>query len=73
MLEFAIALSLLTAELSNPPFNSQICSFSSNPALHKIDQPTLAERVATVRRMDRNLEFVVNVQVFLVTNCEKSD
>jgi hypothetical protein len=60
-MEAAIALSLLTAELSKPPFNSHICSFSSKPFLQKIDQPTLAEKVASVMKMDVGMS--TNVQV----------
>ncbi len=60
-MEAAIALSLLTAELSKAPFSKYIVSFSSTPVLHLVDQPTLAERVAYVQRMDWGMS--TNVQV----------
>jgi hypothetical protein len=60
-MEVAIALSLLTSELSKPPFNSYICSFSSTPSLQKIDQPTLTKRIESVLEMDWGMS--TNVQV----------
>lgn len=51
-MEVAIALSLLTAAVSKPPFDSFICSFSATPSLHKINQPTLKEKIAFVQEMD---------------------
>ncbi|XP_046652378.1 uncharacterized protein LOC124343193 isoform X2 [Daphnia pulicaria] len=59
-MEVAIALSLLTSELSKPPFNSYICSFSSTPSLQKIDQPTLTKRIESVLEMDWGMS--TNVQ-----------
>ena len=44
-MEVAIALSLLTAQLSKPPFNDVVCTFSSQPELHKIPNGTLLEQV----------------------------
>ena len=42
----------MTAELSKPPFNNVICSFSATPHLHKINQPTLKEKIRIVQAMD---------------------
>ncbi|EFX73537.1 hypothetical protein DAPPUDRAFT_325074 [Daphnia pulex] len=65
-MEADIALSLLTAELSKPPFNSHICSFSSKPFLQKIDQPTLAERVASVMKMHWGMSTIVQAVFDLI-------
>lgn len=51
-MEAAIALSLLTAELSNPPFKNHVCTFSSNPSLKKVNQTTLKEKVSFVMNME---------------------
>lgn len=57
----AIALSLLTAALSKPPFNSVICTFSHSPSLQKIDQATLQEKVSFVQSMEWGMN--TNLQV----------
>ena len=57
----AIALSLLTAALSKPPFDSFICSFSETPSLHLVNQPTLREKVSFVQHMDWGMN--TNMQV----------
>ena len=43
--QVAIALSLLTAEVTKPPFNKIICTFSSTPELHLVKGNTLVEQV----------------------------
>ena len=60
-MQVAIALSLLTAALSKPPFQSYICSFSEKPSLHKIDQPTLKEKVSYLMDMEWGMN--TNMQV----------
>ena len=57
----AIALSLLTAALSKPPFSNFICSFSESPSLHLVNQPTLKEKVSFVQNMDWGMN--TNMQV----------
>ncbi|XP_057368806.1 uncharacterized protein LOC130689883 [Daphnia carinata] len=51
-MEAAIALSLLTAELSNPPFKNHVCTFSSSPSLQIVNQATLKEKVSFVMNME---------------------
>ncbi|KAI9555300.1 hypothetical protein GHT06_017815 [Daphnia sinensis] len=51
-MEAAIALSLLTAELSNPPFKNHVCTFSANPSLQIVNQSTLKEKVSFVMNME---------------------
>lgn len=43
--QVAIALSLLTAEVTKPPFNKIICTFSAVPELHLVKGETLVEKV----------------------------
>lgn len=62
-MEAAIALSLLTAELSNPPFKNHVCTFSSNPSLKKVNQTTLKEKVSFVMNMEWGMN--TNLQVIL--------
>ena len=60
----AIALSLLTAALSKPPFDNFICSFSESPSLHLVNQPTLKEKVSFVRNMDWGMNTNMQVKLF---------
>lgn len=46
-LQVAIALGLLTAEVTAPPFNNLVCTFSSNPELHQIKGDSLVQKVVT--------------------------
>ena len=41
----AVALSLLTAAVAEPPFNQLICTFSAQPQLHPVKGATLADQV----------------------------
>ena len=50
-MEVAIALGLLCAEVTKPPYNKLVCTFSKEPELFKVDQPTLREKVQAMRRM----------------------
>ncbi len=43
--QVAIALSLLTAEVTKPPFNKLICTFSAEPELHLVTGASLVEQV----------------------------
>ena len=40
-----MALSLLVAEASAPPFNNIVCTFGATPKLHQIAGATLVEKV----------------------------
>ena len=44
-LQVAIALGLLTAEVSAPPFNQLVCTFSEKPQLHHIKEGSLVDKV----------------------------
>lgn len=44
-LQVAIALSLLVAEVTAPPFNETVCSFSAQPQLHAIQEGSLVSKV----------------------------
>ena len=44
-LQVAIALSLLVSEVTAPPFNNTVCTFSSTPELHEIAGSSLVEKV----------------------------
>ncbi|KAG0236241.1 hypothetical protein BGW42_003886 [Actinomortierella wolfii] len=55
-LEAAIGLSLLLAELTEPPFNGHVMSFAEQPFLHKLDpNASFASRVMSVVRMSAGL------------------
>lgn len=60
-MEAAIALSLLTAELSKPPFRNHICTFSASPSLQIVNQTTLKEKVSFVMNMEWGMN--TNLQV----------
>ena len=44
-LQVAIALGLLTAEVSAPPFNQLVCTFSEQPQLHLVKDGSLVDKV----------------------------
>ncbi|XP_024541261.1 uncharacterized protein LOC9656280 [Selaginella moellendorffii] len=58
-LEVAIALGLLTAELSDEPWKGRLITFSNEPAFHEITGKTLAEKYQFTARMplDMNTDF----------------
>ncbi|KAF9198269.1 hypothetical protein BGZ49_000944 [Haplosporangium sp. Z 27] len=51
-MEVAISLSLLLAQLSRPPFNRLVLTFSHEPQIHHVKQETLMRQVASMRNMD---------------------
>ncbi|KAG0236208.1 hypothetical protein BGW42_003853 [Actinomortierella wolfii] len=52
-MDVAIALSLLLSELTEPPFNSMILSFSASPVIHTVNQKdSLVDKVESLKRMD---------------------
>ncbi|KAF9904272.1 hypothetical protein EC991_002875 [Linnemannia zychae] len=50
-MEVAIALSLLLAQLSHPPFNRVVLTFSANPTIHTINEGSLIDQVRSLRGM----------------------
>ncbi|KAF9183642.1 hypothetical protein BGZ50_004115 [Haplosporangium sp. Z 11] len=51
-MEVAIALSLLLAQLSRPPFNQLMLTFSEAPQIHRVKEGSLMEKVQSLKRMD---------------------
>lgn len=51
-MEVAIALSLLLAQLSRPPFNRVVLTFSADPAIHIVKEGSLIDQVESLRNMD---------------------
>ncbi|KAF9970202.1 hypothetical protein BGZ73_007182 [Actinomortierella ambigua] len=52
-MDVAIALSLLLSELTEPPFNSMILSFSASPVIHQVNHSeSLVDKVTNLERMD---------------------
>ncbi|KAF9111543.1 hypothetical protein BGX27_004765 [Mortierella sp. AM989] len=51
-MEVAIALSLLLAQLSRPPFNKLILTFSESPQIHRVHEKSLMEQVQSIRNMN---------------------
>lgn len=47
LLQVAIALSLLVAEVTAPPFNETVCTFSAQPQLHAIKEGSLVSKVTS--------------------------
>ena len=45
LLQVAIALSLLVADVTAPPFNETVCTFSAQPQLHAIQEGSLMAKV----------------------------
>lgn len=46
-LQVAVALGLLTAEVTAAPFNNLVCTFSASPVLHEVKGDKLTEKVCT--------------------------
>ncbi len=66
--QVAIALSLLTAEVTKPPFNKIICTFSSLPELHLVQGNTLMEQVGPPTKNN-----IISASRSLVAACPASD
>ena len=49
LLQVAIALSLLVAEVAGPPFHNTVMTFSSTPQLHAVQGASLAQKVRLIR------------------------
>ena len=47
LMQVAIALSLLVAEVTVPPFNETVCTFSARPQLHTVKGDALVSRVCS--------------------------
>lgn len=65
-MQVAIALSILTSEVSAPPFNGLICTFSNEPKLQVVNHKTLREKVSFTRQMDWTQN--TNLQVSYILN-----
>lgn len=71
-IDVSISLSLLLAEVTDPPFRGHVLTFSSNPKFHRVRGQTLLEKVESVRHM--NWEMTTNFQkVFrlIIQRCKK--
>ncbi|KAF9169294.1 hypothetical protein BGX21_010727 [Mortierella sp. AD011] len=51
-MEVAIALSLLLSQLSRPPFNSLVLTFSESPEIHRVPEGSLMKQVQSLRGMN---------------------
>lgn len=74
----AIALSLLTSELSKPPFRDLICTFSESPELHKLPPDgSLRQRVESIAGanwgMNTNMQAVFDLLLDLAVTCSLPD
>jgi hypothetical protein len=47
-IKVAVSLSLLVAELAQPPYNDIICTFSEKPVMHELKPGTLRERYESI-------------------------
>ncbi|KAG0368015.1 hypothetical protein BGZ54_002825 [Gamsiella multidivaricata] len=48
----AIALSLLLTQLSRPPYNRVVLTFSGSPQIHRVKEDSLIDQVDSMRNMD---------------------
>ncbi|KAF9361330.1 hypothetical protein BGX26_004188 [Mortierella sp. AD094] len=51
-MEVAIALSLLLSQLSRPPFNRLVLTFSESPKIHRVPEGSLMQQVQSLRGMN---------------------
>ncbi|KAG0033273.1 hypothetical protein BGZ81_008858 [Podila clonocystis] len=51
-MEVAVALSLLLAQLNQPPFDKVILTFSAEPQIYRVQEGSLMDKVAGAYRMD---------------------
>ncbi|DBA76510.1 TPA: hypothetical protein ACH3X2_008568 [Trebouxia sp. C0005] len=65
-MEVAIALSMLVAEVTAPPFNETVCTFSAQPQLHTIKGETLVQKVNELQRMDWGMNTDLNAVFTLI-------
>lgn len=70
-MQVAIALSLLTSEVSEPPFNQFICTFSEKPTLIPVNQETLKEKIAVVKNMPWGMNTDFQAVFDLILNLAK--
>lgn len=50
LMQVAIALGLLVAEMTRLPFDGLVCTFSQKPQLHRITGTSLQDQVFTILR-----------------------
>jgi len=48
----AIALGLLTSQLTDEPFRNHVITFTQTPKLHRVDNETLRDKINNIKRMD---------------------
>lgn len=52
-MEVSIALGILIANLTSPPFDGLLITFSESPSFHSLrDLPNLREKIESIRGMD---------------------
>ncbi|KAF9380116.1 hypothetical protein CPB97_008547 [Podila verticillata] len=51
-MQVAVALSLLLAQLNQPPFDKAILTFSANPQMYRVQEGSLIDKVAGAYRME---------------------
>lgn len=51
-MQVAVALSLLLAQLNQPPFDKAILTFSANPQMYRVKEGSLIDKVAGAYRME---------------------
>ncbi|KAF9394610.1 hypothetical protein CPC16_010813 [Podila verticillata] len=51
-MQVAVALSLLLAQLNQPPFDKAILTFSANPQIYRVQEGSLIDKVAGAYRME---------------------
>ena len=65
-LRVAVSLSLLVAELAQPPYNNIVCTFSSKPYMHEVEPGTLRERYNGLVRADWSMSTDFNAVFSLI-------
>lgn len=51
-MEVAIALGLLTSQVTSPPWDNAVITFSKNPIFHRVQGSSLGEQYSNLTRMD---------------------
>eukprot|EP01036_Dinobryon_divergens_P029702 gene29702-38833_t len=65
-MDVAVSLSLMVAELANPPYNNIICTFSETPVMHEVKPGNLRERHDSMVRTDWGMNTDFNAVFSLI-------
>ncbi|KAI9099253.1 hypothetical protein DFS34DRAFT_616914 [Phlyctochytrium arcticum] len=61
-MDVCIALGLLCSQVTEPPFNGLLCTFSQNPQFFKVPAGTLKDKVAAIAGMQWSMTMTTNFE-----------